>query len=265
MKKRIIFLNSYSPRTGHNFVSEVLKIFSNHEVLIHNRSETRLSTILNEYYAVYDRSVYHKTDKDFMDYMFVKGLRERILGKSDKEYVMIKDTSFVGKETLLRVFPDDIHIVLLRDPKGVFNSIMKGMKFRKPGIKNLVKKMTFSMGLYPYHFSRKVSKQVLAILPDLDKFIVIRYEDLHQKDDDTLALLKKIFNSDKAIDAIKTEIDAIEVINSSFLKETGAATIWDAKPKTEKFDPVNRKGNSGLVRKAIVLGAKPLRKKLGYI
>lgn len=263
-QQKIIFLNSYSPRTGHNFVSEVLKICSNHEVLVHFRSETRLSRMLYHYFEIYDKAIYHKTDKDFMDHLFISGLRERILAKSNHPFVMIKDTTFLGKEALMRVFPDDIHIVLLRDPKGVFNSLMKAMKFRKKDLKTTLKKLTFGIGLYPFYFSRKSCKEVLRIMPDMDKFIVIRYEDLYRKDDKTLLMLKSLFGSDKSLESIKNAIDSIEVINSSFIKETGAKDIWDAKPKTEQFDPVNRKGNSWLVRKAIDLGVGSLRKKLGY-
>lgn len=265
LQQKIIFLNSYSPRTGHNFVSEVFKIFSDHEVLIHNRSETRLSTMLKEYYHIYDRSVSQQTDKAFMDNMFIDGLRERILERSDREYVMIKDTTFEGKDMLPRVFPNDIHVILLRDPKGVYNSLLKGMKFNKGGWKNLLKRLTFNLGIYPYYFCRKASKKVLRILPDLTKHTVVRYEELHQQNENALLKLKALFGCEKTKEEIKKEMDAIAVINTSFIKEVGADKVWESKQKSAQFDPVNRKGNPFLVRLAVKYGARPLRKKLNYI
>ncbi|AVI51443.1 hypothetical protein C5O00_09765 [Pukyongia salina] len=265
LEQKIIFLNSYSPRSGHNFVSEVFKIFSDHEVLIHNRSETRLSTLLKSYYEVYDRTISQQTDKEFMDHLFIDGLRERILEKSDRKYVMIKDTTFEGKDMLPRVFPHDIHVILLRDPKGVYNSLLKGMKFQKKGWKNLTKRLTFQLGIYPYYFCRKASGRVLKILPDLTRHKVVRYEDLHEKDEKTLGLLKELFSCDKSMAQINKEIDAIAVINTSFIKEVGAEKVWDMKQKSDRFDPVNRKGNPYLVRVAIRYGSRALRKKLNYL
>ena len=46
--QKIIFSNSYSPRTGHNFASEALKVFTNHEVLAHNRSENQIIQFTRE-------------------------------------------------------------------------------------------------------------------------------------------------------------------------------------------------------------------------
>ena len=95
-EQRIIFLNSYLPRTGHNFSSQAIKVFSDHQVLSHSHSETRLSSILYSYYNVSDKLIYHQTAKDFMNRLFIDDLRGNILRESNQPYVMIKDTSLIG-------------------------------------------------------------------------------------------------------------------------------------------------------------------------
>ncbi len=264
-KQKIIFLNSYLPRTGHNFTSEVIKIFSGHKVLIHDKSETRLSRLLNAYYEIYNKSIFHQTDKAFFDKLIIKDLRNRILNEVNTEYAMIKDTSFVGIRALKQTFPDDIHLVLIRDPKNVFNSLIKGMSLGKPTFKNFIKKTGNKTGLYPWYYSRKLSKQILNETPDLSQHKIILYEDLVLKNEKTLFDLKQLFNTNKSLEQIKEEIDKIAVINSSFFEEVGANKIWDAQPKTEKFDPINKKSNSWLIRKGIELGSRKLRRKFNYI
>ena len=123
MKQKIIFSNSYSPRTGHNFAAEVFKLFVDAEVLVHHRSETRIAPLLDAYYKIYDKHIYGQKDKDFFDHLFINDLRNKIITKSNKEFIIIKNTSFVGVEQVKRVFPDDIQILLIRDPLAVLKSL----------------------------------------------------------------------------------------------------------------------------------------------
>lgn len=263
--QRIIFLNSYLPRTGHNFSSQVIKIFSGHVVLSNPHSETRLSQVLASYYKIYDKLIYHDSAKEFMNRLFIDDLKKNILRESNEPYLMIKDTSFIGVKELQKTFPDDIHLILLRDPKNVFNSLIKGMGLRKSSLKNYLKKAGNITGLYPWFYSRKLSKQVLNQTPDLSQHRIIRYEDLVLKNEKTLIYLKNLFNTNKSLEQIKKEIDEIGVINSSFFEEVGGKRIWDTKPKTKNFDPINRKSNTWLIRKGIELGSRKLRKRFNYI
>lgn len=262
--QRIIFFNSYLPRTGHNFAAEVVKIFTDHEVLAHNRSETRISTVLDSFYEIRVRNFY-ETDRKFLDSLFIDDLRKKILDQSQSEYVMIKDTSFRGVELLPNLFPDDLHIILTRDPKNVFLSLLKGMNLKKGNLKNRIKRLGILAGLYPYIYSKKISSQVLNKFPDLSFHTVIRYEDLVIKEQKTLLLLKKLFKTDKRLEQIKKEIDEIQVINTSFFEETKGKNIWDRKPTTSSFDPLKRKSFSYHVVKAVELGSRKLRKKLNYV
>jgi Sulfotransferase family len=262
--KIIIFSNSYSPRTGHNFASEVLKIFTNHQVLAHNRSETRLTTFLQEFYKIYNSTIYHETDKDFFYKIILSDLRNKIIKKSDSKYVMIKDTTFVGVQHLKDVFPDDIHILILRNPIDVFASLFKAMSIKKKNFKNILKKVGIFIGLYPYYYSKKISKRIIKEIPDLNHFYIIKYEDFVTKNEVVLLDLKKKFESEKSIDQIKNEIDNINVINTSYFEETGAKNIWEAKQKTKDFNPINRNKHSYLVRLGIKFGTAELCKRLKY-
>lgn len=263
--QKIIFLNSYLPRAGHNFSSQAIKVFSDHKVLSQSHSETRLSRILASYYKIHDQLIYHNSEKDFMDRLFIKNLRENILKETNAPFIMIKDTSFIGVTELRRTFPNDIHLILIRDPKNVFNSLIKGMNLGEPSIKNQFKRLGNKTGIYPWFYSRKLSTQVLRETNDLSQHYIIRYEDLVLKNEELIFSLKEIFKTNKSLEQIKKELDEIKVINSSFFEEVGGKKIWEAKPKTREFDPIHRKANTWLIRKGIELGSKKLRKKFNYI
>jgi len=264
-EQKIIFLNSYLPRTGHNFASEAIRVFSGHKVLIHNKSETRLSKMLEAYFKIYKESIFHESDRDFFNKLFIEGIRNRILKESSNEYCMIKDTTLIGTDYLPIVFPDDIHLILIRDPKNVYNSLIKGMKLGKRSLKNTIKKLGNKTGVYPWYYSRKLSNQVSKEFPNPNQHFIIRYEDLVTQNEELLKKLQALFKTTKSLEQVKREISDIRVINSSFFEEVKAKNIWDPQPKTEEFDPVNRKGNSWVIRKGIELGSKRLRKKLNYI
>ncbi len=200
-----------------------------------------------------------------MNRLFIDDLRSNILRESERSYVMIKDTSLIGVQNLKKTFPEDIHLILIRDPINVFNSLIKGMSLKKPSLKNYFKKAGNKTGLYPWFYSRKLSQQVIKELPDLSQHYIIRYGELVEKNEQLIMELKKMFNTDKSLEQIKKEIDGIRVINSSFFEEVGAKKIWDAQTKTKNFDPINRKSNTWLIRKGIEIGSRKLRKKLNYI
>ncbi|WP_397362228.1 sulfotransferase [Olleya sp. R77988] len=262
-KQTIIFSNSYGPRTGHNFASDALKVFTNHQVLAHSRSETRLSDFLKKYFEV-AKTIYHKSDRDFFDSIIINDLRSNIIKHSDSDYVMIKNTSFSGVKYLPEVFPDDIHVLILRNPVDSFSSAFKAMNLNKKGFKNKVKKMGKAIGVFPYYYFRKISNQIIEVMPDLSKFYIIRYEDLVTQNETVLEALKQKFNTPKSIQQIKEELNSIKVFNSSFFEETGAKHIWDSKEKTTTFNPIGRKKHPFFIRKAIELAAKDLKNKLGY-
>lgn len=262
-KQKIIFCNSYGPRTGHNFVSEAIKIFSNHEVLAHNKSETRLSNFLHEYKKICN-SIPYKSDRDFFDKIIIEKIRPQIIASSKQEYIMLKNTSFVGVDYLQEVFPNDIHILVLRNPIDTYNSMIKAMNLNKKGFKYRLKKIGKLIGLYPLYYSRKLSGLVLSQLPNLKNFYILKYEDLVLQKESVLLDLKQKFNCDKSLSTIKEELNSIKVINTSFFEENNAKNIWDAKEKSKSFNPINRKKNSYLIRKGVELGAKQLKSTLGY-
>ncbi|GAA4316472.1 hypothetical protein GCM10023115_25220 [Pontixanthobacter gangjinensis] len=265
---KIIFLNSYSPRTGHNFIAQVLKIASNCEVIPHSHAETRLSLFLNSYYDLRKKLNLNKSALKFMDSLFIDNMRETIADSFSADYLLIKDTNQVGVEYLKLVFPNEYHILMFRDPRDTLVSIFKGMRFyHKSGFKNYIKKIGYKTGLYSYYYSKNYSNQFMKTIPkNIEDYYVIKYEDVVRRNNEELGKILEIFNSSITVQDFKNQIDEISVINTSFHKEeTGGKGIWDTKKRTEKFNPISRKKIPYLHRKGIELGSKKFRKKLGYI
>lgn len=223
-EKKLIFLNSYLPRKVHNFASQVIKVFSDHQFLSHSRSETRLARALEAYFHIRKYHIRDSVANASMDALFIKNLRKNILEDSDRPFLMVKKTSLLGFDYIKKKFPNDIHLILIRDPKNVFSSLIKGMSLSKASLKNKLKIFGNLTGVYPWYYSRRLSKQVLNEYPKQD-FRILRYEDLVKKDEQTLNLLKKLFNTQKSLAQIKREIDEIQVIDSSFYEEVKAKKI----------------------------------------
>ncbi len=264
---KIIFLNSYSPRTGHNFVAQVIKIVSNAEIIPHNQAETRLSLFLEAYYDLQQKNLISGSGKTFLDSLFVDNIRKRIVKDISGEYVLIKDTNYQGVNFQRLQFPNDIHFLTLRDPRDTLISIFKGMRFYKQnGLKAFLKRVGYQTGVYSFYYSRKYSKRFIKTLPDnMEDFHIIRYEDMVLRDKESLSGLLHKFNSDIVIEELISRINEISVINTSFYKEeTGGKHIWDSKKVTAKFNPINRNNIPLLHRKGIELGSRKFRKKLGY-
>lgn len=265
---KIIFLNSYSPRTGHNFAAQVLKIVSAAEIIPHDEAETRLSLFLESYYRLKEEHFIKGRVQEFLDSVFLKNARERILKNYTGSYLLIKDTNHQGVAFQKMEFPDDIHFLLYRDPRDTLISIFKGMRFyNQKGFKAGLKKIGYWSGLYSFYYSWKYSNRFIRTIPsDPRGFFIIKYEDLVQRDEKTLKRIIQIFNSNLTVKDLIAKINEISVINTSFHKEeTGGKHIWDRKEATSRFKPVNRKNIPFLHRKGIELGSKKFRKKLGYI
>ena len=265
VKPKIIFLNSQSPRSGHNFVAEVIRVLVDCETPVGDRSEIPLTPIINSY--KYTLNTFFKSSRveHFLDRLFLNNVRDDILIK--QKNCLIKYTNFTGAEDVLYVFPDDIHVISYRDPKDCLISLFKGMKL-KNNWKSRIKKLIIPVGIYHFIYSWKYAKRVLDEMPsDPEKFILIRYEDLVLRNKSELLTLINRFESKMSLVDLENEMDKINVINSSFYKEeTDANTMWESSKKTPKFRPIGRKsGFNSLQMIGVKLGSKSLRKKMGYL
>lgn len=269
---KIIFLNSYSPRTGHNFVAQVIQKLTNCQIIPHIHSESKLSYILNSYYKICETSVNSKTDQNFLDDLFLKDLRSKILDRYGYQFnnsLMIKDTSQVGAIAQKKVFPDDIHILMFRDPRDTLLSVFKAMNYFKKGkISGRLKKLGIYTGVYSYLYSIKYSRRISKSIPkETSGFYILRYEALVNRDEESLNDLIHLFGSDLSVADLKKRIDEIGIINTSFYKEeSGGNSIWDQKNKSKHFKPVTRNKNIPFLhKKGIEYGSFGLRRRLGYI
>ncbi|MDO6758765.1 sulfotransferase domain-containing protein [Tamlana sp. 2_MG-2023] len=263
--KKIIFLYSQSPRSGHNFIAEVIRSIKESETPLGLRSEIPFAPILKSYISSRNQNYKSNRASVFLDNLFIGGLREKLTDSNLSK--LIKYTSFSGASDCLNLFPNDYHVISFRDPKDCLFSLFKGMNLRKSDFKTKFKRFILPFGVYQYTYSRKYAKKVLKELPDLEEFYLMRYEDLVKRDRKTLKNLMIFFNSEADINVVLKKMDEVKVINTSFYKEeTLGKNIWDAQPQTGKFNPINRSGNFNILQRlGVKWGAYPLRKKMGYI
>ena len=149
---KLIFLNSQSPRSGHNFVAEVIRLLVDCETPLGARSEIPFNPILNAYNTTLKTYFASGGSKAFLDDLFINDLRVKLL--KNNENVLIKYTNYTGAHHAKLIFENDIHILSIRDPKDCLLSLFKGMKYKK-GYKSFLKKMALPFGLYHYTFSKK--------------------------------------------------------------------------------------------------------------
>lgn len=251
-------------------MAEVVSIASNCEILSHPRAETRLSIVLNEIHKVVD-PLYFESARNFHNYLFIDSLRQSIINfkESDKDILMVKDTSMRGAQYLQQHFPDDMYILVTRDPRDTLVSLFKGMRIKdKSIVKRVLKTIGRFTGVYNYTYSRKFQKRYLQETQVIyqEGYNLFKYEDFVSKDEDALNRLLQLFNNPMPVSVFCDKIDNIHVINTSFYKEESESkSTWDAKPKSEKFKPVHRKSLRKIEMLAIELGCKKLRKQLRYI
>lgn len=263
IEPKLLFLFSQSPRSGHNFVADVLRILIETDNVIGDRSEVPFGPIIKSYDSTLNKSYKSNRATEFLNSFFIEPIRYKLLEDGFNKF--IKYTSFVGAETTLKYFPEDIIVVSYRDPKDCLFSLFKGMQL-KSDLKSKIKKILWPTGIYHYQYTRKYSRFILKHLPKNEKFIFVRYELLVNRDKSHLEYLIKKFDSKLTYCEFSKAIDNINVINTSFFKEeTGANGIWEPTKSTEKFNPINRSHSVNILQlMAINMGSKTLRAAMGY-
>jgi len=129
MNNRIIFLHSISPRSGHNFIAEVIRLCLKTSTPLGLRSEIPFGIFIKNYQS-FKKTIFGSARYDeYFDEIFIQDLRNKILAK--KNVVLIKNTSLEGATEVKEMFPNDIHIISIRDPRDILTSIFKGMKLKK--------------------------------------------------------------------------------------------------------------------------------------
>lgn len=93
MNNKIIFLHSISPRSGHNFIAETIRLFIETDTPIGLRSEIPFGAFIDNYQkfkkSVFGSEGYH----EYFDKLFIEDIRDKILVN---ENVLIKYTNLKG-------------------------------------------------------------------------------------------------------------------------------------------------------------------------
>lgn len=261
MNSKIIFLHSLSSRSGHNFVAEVIRICVDVSTPLGLRSEIPFGVFIKNYEDFKKATFGSAHYQEYFDQLFIEDLRSKILKNGN---ILIKHTSLEGAEEVKMMFPNDIHIVSIRNPVDVLKSVFKGMKF-KNNIKSKLKKSFLPFGFYHYWYAKRYTSKIISVLPNLKEFDVFKFEDLVLRKDDTLQKLIDVLDSNISLDDLKKSIEGIKVINTSFYKEeTNSKSLWDIQSKTSKFNPINRKETSFIKNKFLHVGLAKLCNKLNY-
>lgn len=263
-KQSIIFLSSQSPRSGHNFVSQVIKYLGNAETAIENKSEIPLGAVLANFDNTLNSNYSSKGAANYLKEIFVKDVREKIIRLNKN--VLIKYTLFSGAQVLCDYFPNDKHILLIRDPRDCIISQLKLTKLGK-GFKGFLKRLTYPLGLYHFNYARKYCKNVERLKPNFNNFFIIKYESVVSKDQDFLNRLITFFNASVSLQDLSDFIDNVPVINTSFYKEeTLSNDVWEPTKRTNKFQPIGRRKQlNKLQYSAINFATKKLRKQFEYL
>lgn len=263
--EKIIFLYSQSPRSGHNFIAEVIRIIIQSETPLGLRSEIPFAPVLKSYISSRNQNYKSNGASAFLDDLFIGGVREKLIDSNFSK--LIKYTNFTGATECLDLFPNDYHLISFRDPQDCLYSLFKGMNLRKPNFKTKIKRLILPFGIYQYVYSRKYAKKILKELPNLERFYLIHYEDLVNRDPKTLKSLLTFLHSEENIEVVLKKMDEVKVINTSFYKEeTSGKSIWDAQSQSDKFKPINRSERfNALQRLGIKWGVYSLRKRMGYV
>lgn len=263
-ESKLMFLFSQSPRSGHNFVADVIRLLFECSSIIGDRSEIPFGSIVESYDRILNKSYKSEGSTEFLNSVFITPIREEILKDDISKF--IKYTAFSGVKETVKYFPNDIHIVSYRDPKDCLFSLFKGMRLKK-GWKSTIKKTLWLTGIYHYLYSRKYSNSIIGYLPISEDLILIRYEHLVTRDNKHLEYLIETFGSTMTTTEFAKAIDSIKVINTSFFQEETKSTgIWDPSEVTESFNPINRSHSVNKLQLWGVLnGSKPLRRAMGYV
>jgi hypothetical protein len=109
IEEKLIFLNSQSPRSGHNFVAEVIRKIVDCETPIGDRSEIPFNPILRAYHKTLNTYFSSGGSKAFLDDLFINDIRGKLLKNNTN--VLIKYTNYTGAKDAKQTFIDDIHIL----------------------------------------------------------------------------------------------------------------------------------------------------------
>jgi len=241
MSFQITFLHSLSQRAGHNFLAQIIRQKGEYKTINYESYETLSLKLFGDLHKALNYSKHFIRAKDSKNnelQLIVNGYRNELL-KLDSNILM--KSPFLEYTSQIEVFPNDMHIVLLRDPYNLFISVEKSIyNFRTTNIKNKIKRAFRPLYSLYFLLSWRTKMNFYNTLTSYsipENVLIIKYESL--KSNESLEVLSKFLKIKKV--SIE-DVEEIHNINSSFAPKDKQ---W--KSHTRNIgDPNNRYNNAPL-------------------
>lgn len=258
---KLLFLHSYKQRCGHNYLAEILRRLCAIHTPFDNYSELPLSRLSEAAENIISNTKIER-GREWIQDIYTNRLREDIIKKSLQEsknnpdYILFKYSYVTGIDSCFRIFPEDKHVILIRDPKNVVASYTKSISYLdQKSILKPVRLLAFFAGYYHWRAAKDIKQdlEMLIRFYSLNKnnknLLLVRYEDFLTPDREQIEKLctfLEIKYSEDKLDECKN----IPVLNSSFFKEDlGSNKKWKPIQRTEQFIPNKRWQQLSLFKK----------------
>ena len=251
MKNKFIFIIGISPRSGTNYLYNLLNLHPRISPSKINGEGFLVyySDLLDNYTSALARRWHDNWENDpkLIQEAIGKGLTDSL--GTDNDYNTIKTPLTTNLDNLKKFFPDSKVILLMRDGKNVVASHEK----------------TFKKGIsIPSNIYSIGGETILNHIND-QQFYCLKYEDLNDDPENQLESIFAYLDLSYS-DVDQNEIGKLGIVGSSTFGRSGDQVDWNQTfPKTKNFNPNNRSANwSNYKRQRFDWIAGDINEKLGY-
>ncbi|MBL7914788.1 MAG: sulfotransferase [Bacteroidia bacterium] len=236
MHKVPIFIVGINPRSGTNYLYQLIAL---HPDCVHSRhyGEDFFLFASDKYLEFYDVVTKHwspdwKNDNEVFRRALELGLLNYLNpgnGPAAAKYMVTKTPSAINSKNYLEMFSEGYMIVITRKGQDLVESFMKTFSSR---FEDAVR--GWKRGAAAIHDVMNDPKLMKS-----GRVLVIKYEDLYQKNTEVMTQILDFLKLDKS----KFDFDKsanFDVIGSSTFKGNSEKVTWDPIPKTKTFNPLGR-------------------------
>jgi hypothetical protein len=248
-KPRLMFLYTYRQRCGNHYVSNVIKALADVIII----GEAPIGNLLAGSRDILSRSAFSERANEWLESRLVNGLRAEFLKdayiRSDKpsRYVMVKSISPAGLSSCVSAYPDDKHIIVVRDPRDVVASYVKAVNLGKGRlVRRIARRLALLAGYYHWRVARSIRRDVKLLAAETEKIArsssvhMVSYESLLSGKRDSLRRLSDYIEAELTPQSVAA-YKSIQVIGSSFYQEElGTKNKWTSAEPTADFRPIGR-------------------------
>jgi hypothetical protein len=234
MTKAPVFIIGINPRSGTNYLYQILAL---HPDCVHSKHYGEdfilygIENYIKFYKTVTSKWVptWNNNKEEFKKSLEIGLMSYLDPGGAESKYVITKTPHPQNAELFLEAFSKGYMIIITRKGQDLVQSFMTTFNSRFDDATRGWKR-----GAESIHNVINDKK-----LMDSGRIIVIKYEDLYQKNEETMVKLLNFLNLDiSKYDFQKSK--NFDVIGSSTFKGNSEKATWDPIPKNESFNPLGR-------------------------